>query len=114
MHTRMRLQTVVLLLLPALLAAPALAQDAVPSFPLVNLTPFGNDSALNATPADYRAAATPQELLRVQADARGHGAKGEAQVETTYLVLTADDLAVLLLFAGILAVCCALVRRFGR
>ncbi|WP_153015869.1 hypothetical protein [Methanofollis ethanolicus] len=114
MHTRMRLQTVVLLLLPALLAAPAPAMDAVPSFPLVNLTPFGNDSAFTATPADDRPAPTPQEILRVQADARGHGAKGEAAVETTYLVLTADDLAVLLLFVGILAVCLVAVRRFGR
>lgn len=113
MHNPVCLLVAALLLLPALLAEPVDSLDAVPSFPLLNLTPFRDGGAVNATPVDYQPAATPQELLRLRADAHGYGVKAEATAETTYLVFTSDDLLVLFLFAGVLAVCLVAVRRFG-
>jgi hypothetical protein len=106
MHDPINLLIAALFLLPALIAVPATAGEAVPSFPPLNLTPFGDDRALNTT-------AAPLDLVRAEADTRGHGARGEMAAETTYLAVSTDDLLVLLLFAGIVAVCFSLLRRFG-
>ncbi|WP_298666910.1 hypothetical protein [uncultured Methanofollis sp.] len=115
MHNPACLLAAAFFLFPALLAVPTTAGEAVPSFPLVNLTPFGNDSAVNATPAaDYRPPATPQDLVRAEADTRGHSARGEMAAETTYLSLTAEDITVFLLFTGLLAIFAAFVWRLGR
>lgn len=113
MHDPINLLIAALFLLPALIAVPATAGEAVPSFPPLNLTPFGDDRALTTTPADRHTTAAPLDLVRAEADTRGHGARGEMAAETTYLAVSTDDLLVLLLFAGIVAVCFSLLRRFG-
>lgn len=112
MHRPVYLLIAACLLLPSLIAAPVDSRDVVPSLAFVNLTSIRDGQAVNATAPEIQPAATPRELLRVQADAHGYGVKAEAAAKTTYLVFTSDDLLVLFLFAGILAVCLVVVRRF--